>query len=86
MIWIFLWQVEDIYRFESWLYSVLLGFKEASKLPISASYGMSDTSMGLSVDTSKIFCIYYIYCQVKTGASWSKSIHFNFGGLHIREL
>ncbi len=64
---------EDIGKFEIVIQS--LGFKEASNTNISF-YGIKHF-YGFDIDTGNILHL-HIYYQVKTGASWSKSIHFNF--------
>jgi len=64
---------EDIYRFEMLILS--LGFKEASNKNISF-YGIKHF-YGFDIATGNILHL-HIYYQVKTGESWSKSIHFNF--------
>ncbi|MCK4440571.1 MAG: hypothetical protein KAU90_01100, partial [Sulfurovaceae bacterium] len=64
---------DDIYKFERLISQ--LGFKEASNKNISFSsikhfYGFDDIS-------GEILHL-HIYYQVKTGPSWTKSIHFDF--------
>ena len=64
---------DDISKFEMTISN--LGFKEASNQNISFSgikhfYGYDSTS-------GEILHL-HIYYQIKTGASWTKSIHFNF--------
>jgi thymidylate kinase len=64
---------DDIYKFEKLI--IQLGFKEASNKNISFSsikhfYGYDNKSGEL--------LHLHIYYQVKTGPSWTKSIHFDF--------
>jgi len=72
---------EDIYRFEIVIKS--LGFKEASNRNISF-YGIKHF-YGFDIDSGNILHL-HIYYQVKSGASWSKSIHFNFEDYILNNL
>jgi len=72
---------EDIYRFEILILS--LGFKEASNRNISF-YGIKHF-YGFDIATGNILHL-HIYYQIKTGASWSKSIHFRFEDYVLENL
>ncbi len=64
---------EDIYRFERLIAD--LGFKEASNRHISFS-GVKHF-YGYDEESGEILHL-HIYYQIKTGASWTKSVHFGF--------
>ena len=64
---------DDIYRFETIIYK--LGFKEASNTNIS--FNGIKHFYGYDIDSGEILHL-HTYYQIKTGASWTKSIHFDF--------
>jgi len=64
---------DDIYKFEKAIGE--LGFKEASNSHIS--FNGIKHFYGYDNETGELLHL-HIYYQIKTGASWTKSIHFDF--------